>query len=73
MKDALIRFLNIGGLKAKMFIVANEDRRDEYENLIKKPAFRGLKCIFIPISELIKMYVLTTLWRQNTDKFIPLS
>jgi hypothetical protein len=56
MKDALIRFLNIGGLKAKMFIVANEDRRDEYENLIKKPAFRGLKCIFIPISELINMY-----------------
>jgi len=40
-RDALLRFLNIGGLKAKMFIVANEDRRDEYENLIKKFAFRG--------------------------------
>jgi hypothetical protein len=73
MRDSLLRFLNIGGLKAKMFIVANEDRRGEYENLIRKPAFRGLKCIFIPISELIKMYVLTILWRQSTDKFISLS
>jgi predicted transcriptional regulator len=73
MKDALIRFLNIGGLKAKMFIVASEDRRSEYENLIRRPAFREVKCVFIPIPELIKMYVLTILWRQSTDKFIPLS
>ena len=73
MKDALIRFLNIGGLKAKMFIVADENKRREYEDLIKKPAFKEVKCVFIPIPELIKMYVLTTLWRQNIDKFIPLS
>jgi hypothetical protein len=73
MKDALFRFLNIGGLKAKMFIVADEDKRREYESLISSLAFKELKCVFIPIPELIKMYVLTTLWRQITDKFIPLS
>jgi hypothetical protein len=73
MKDALIRFLNIGGLKAKMFIVADENKRREYEDLIKKPAFKEVKCVFIPIPEVIKMYVLTILWRQNIDKFIPLS
>jgi hypothetical protein len=73
MKDALFRFLNIGGLNAKMFIVADEDKRREYESLISSPAFKELKCVFIPIPEIIKMYVLTTLWRQITDKFIPLS
>jgi hypothetical protein len=73
MKDALFRFLNIGGLRAKMFIVADEDKKREYEILMNSPAFKEIKCLFIPIPELIKIYVLTTLWRQNIDKSIPLS
>jgi len=73
MKDALFRFLNIGGLRAKMFIVADEDKKREYEILMNSPAFKEIKCLFVPIPELIKIYVLTTLWRQNIDKSIPLS
>jgi len=49
MKDALFRFLNIGGLRAKMFIVADEDKKREYEILINSLAFKEIKCLFIPI------------------------
>jgi len=55
MKDALFRFLNIGGLRAKMFIVADEDKKREYEILINSPAFKEIKCLFISIPELIKI------------------
>jgi hypothetical protein len=69
MKDALLRFSNISGLNAKVFIVASEERRHEYEGLIKMPAFSIIRqCDFISIPQLIKMYVLTSLWKQSIDK-----
>jgi hypothetical protein len=69
MKDALFRFLNISGLNAKVFIVAGEERRHEYEGLIKMPAFSIIRqCDFISIPQLIKMYALTSLWKQSIDK-----
>jgi len=69
MKDALFRFLNISGLNAKVFIVASEKRKREYEELIKMPAFSIIRqCDFISISQLIKMYALTSLWKQSIDK-----
>jgi hypothetical protein len=61
MKDVLFRFLNISWLNAKVFIVASEKRKHEYEELIKMPAFSIRQCDFISIPQSIKMYVLTNL------------
>jgi len=72
MKDVLFRFLNISWLNAKVFIVASEKRKHEYEELIKMPAFSIFsiirQCDFISIPQLIKMYALTSLWKQSIDK-----
>jgi len=70
MGDALFRFLRIGELNVRMFIVTTEDRKREYEDLTKIPALSTImgRCDFISIPQLIRMYVLTNLWRESVDK-----
>jgi len=69
MHDALLRLSSVGELNAKMFIVSNEDRRNEYESSIRLPAFNTIrnKCAFISVGELARMFVLTNLWRQAIE------
>jgi len=64
--SALVRFSRVGELNAKLFIVADESRKSEYEKSIAIPAFQQIrdKCNFIPTSSLLKMYILTSLWKQ---------
>jgi hypothetical protein len=70
MKEALVRLLSVIELNAKMFVVATEDREREYRELIKMPGLNIImgRCDFISIPQLIKMYVLTNLWRESVDK-----
>ena len=70
MKEALVRLLSVIELNAKMFVVATEDREREYRELIRMPGLNIImgRCDFISIPQLIKMYVLTNLWRESVDK-----
>jgi len=67
MREALLRFSSVGELNAKMFIVSNEDKRNEYERSIGHTAFSTIRnnCTFLSVGELARMYVLTNLWRQS--------
>jgi len=66
MRDALLRLSSVGELNAKMFIVSNEDKKNEYESSIRLPAFSTIrnKCTFISVGELARMFILTNLWKQ---------
>ena len=66
MHDALLRFLNIKELNARLFIVADEGRKREFERSITSSAFNAIKnrCKFLTLAELYRQYVLTKLWRQ---------
>jgi len=66
----LFRFLSIIEFNAEMFVVATEDREREYRELIKMPGLNIImgRCDFISIPQLIRMYVLTNLWRESVDK-----
>jgi|OSPMetMinimDraft_2_1075162.scaffolds.fasta_scaffold00344_2 hypothetical protein len=69
MKDVLLKFLNISGLNADVYIVAGEERRHKYEGLIKMLAFSIIRqCDLVSIPQLIKMYVLASLWEEPIDK-----
>jgi len=70
MRDALFKFLDIKVLNAKLFIVANEVRKAEYERNIRSSAFNLIRktCTFIPVTDIIKIYVLTNLWKQSVNK-----
>ena len=69
MHNALLRLSSVGELNAKMFIVSNEDVRNEYERDIRHPAFSTIrnKCVFLSLGELARMFVLTNLWRQSIE------
>lgn len=69
MHDALLRLSSVGELNAKMFIVSSENRKNEYESSIRLPAFNTIrnKCTFIGVGELVRMFVLTNLWRQSIE------
>ena len=69
MHEALLRLSRISELNAKLFIVSYENRRNEYENSVRNPAFSTIrnKCKFLSISSLTKIFVLTSLWRQSIE------
>ena len=73
MHDALLRLSSVGELNAKMFIVSSENRKNEYESSIRLPAFNTIrnKCTFIGVGELVRMFVLTNLWRQSIEPLQP--
>ena len=69
MHDALLRLSSVGELNAKMFIVSDENRKNEYESSIGLLAFNTIrsKCTFISIGELAKMFILTNLWKRSIE------
>ncbi len=69
MHEALLRLSRIGELNAKLFIVSEENRKNEYEKSIRNPAFTSIrrKCKFISLGSLVKMYVLTNLWKLSVE------
>ena len=69
MHEALLRLSRISEFNAKLFIVSYDNRRREYENSIRNPAFSPIrnKCSFLSVSSLAKMFVLTNLWKQSIE------
>lgn len=69
MHEALLRLSRISELNPKLFIVSGENMRREYEEGIRNPAFTSIrrKCKFISLGELVRMYILTSLWRRSIE------
>jgi hypothetical protein len=70
-QEALLKFSKIRALIHTMFVVAEENKRYKYEEEIKSPAFDIIReeCRFISLSQLVKMYVLTKLWKSVAKEF----
>ena len=69
MRSSLEKLTDILGLRAKLFIVADEHRKRDYEKRMKSLAYRAIKdiCKFIPLTSIIKIYTLTKLWTQAVE------
>ncbi len=70
MHEALIRLAGISGLEAKLFIVADANKKREYERDISNPAFSLIRnrCRFLTLDELVRIYVLTNLWSKYVEE-----
>ena len=69
MHEALLRLSKISELNARLFIILDDNSRNEFENSIRNPAFSSIrhKCKFITLSNLVRMYILTSLWSQSVE------